>query len=119
MDSIETTTETTETTTVASTETAPAAAPRPRLTLALTATGELPSQAGKAGRPRGRGRATIRMADGSEVNVAQAREALAELLEIRLSEVTQYKYKAPEGAVVFIAQRIGADEAREYVASPA
>lgn len=117
MDSTETTvTETTETTTA--TQAAPAPAPRPRVTLALTSTGELPSQKGTAGRPRGRGRAIVRAADGTELNALAAREALAEALEIRLSDVSRYTYRAPEDACVFICARIPADEVREYVATP-
>lgn len=123
MDSTETTTvettETSTTTTAPATEaSAPAAVPHARVSLALVASGELPSQKGVAGRPRGRGRAVVRAAEGTELNALAAREALAEALEIRLSDVSRYSYKAPEGACVFICARIPADEVREYVATP-
>jgi len=116
MDNENTTTTTTETTTTAA---APEAAPAREIRLSLTGTGSLPSQAGKAGRPRQRGRAVVRVAPGQEISAGEMRVALARELELRVGDVVQYTWEKgqTEGALTFICAKIDANEQREYLAS--
>lgn len=85
------------------------------VSISLTGSHTLPSQAGKAGRPRSRGRAWLRSEDS--LNIGACQRALAEEFGCKPKDVQHYPRETADGVMAFIVPGIDKDTCLTFSAS--